>query len=318
MSHALALDSKPLALELYALLKELDPMRFRADLAAAIWRRLAKVREQLSRLLETREADPLLERLHDVATLCERAPPPDLPHGELAVAWGGYRTQLSSAYEALSVSLRERKVHVPALRPTNWTRSGFHVLIAMVLVVLVEEVLSARMRALVPVCFAVFFWTLEAWRHFSDRGRTFLLWLFRSIAHPHERYRVNSSTWFVTALALLGLVVHPVATAVAIAVLGFADPAAATIGRRFGSIKLVGNRSLQGTTAFAMVGFAVSMVVLQLWHAELALDTRIAVAAAAGICGALAELFSSSAVDDNFSIPTTAGAGAWLALHLMA
>jgi dolichol kinase len=67
-----------------------------------------------------------------------------------------------------------------------------------------------------------------------------------------------------------------------------------------------------------VVGFAVSMVVLQLWHAELALDTRIAVAAAAGICGALAELFSSSAVDDNFSIPTTAGAGAWLALHLMA
>jgi dolichol kinase len=142
------------------------------------------------------------------------------------------------------------------------------------------------------------------------------LWIFRSIAHPHERYRVNSSTWYGTALTILGFTFEPMLCSVAIAVLGIADPAAALIGRRFGRIKLVNSRTLEGSVTFFVVGTLAALAVLLVWHIDIGGNALVAVALGAALPAAVTELLSRR-VDDNLSVPLVAAAGGWLALQLV-
>jgi dolichol kinase len=338
MSQALAHDSKHVALELHALLRDLDPSRWdpsRWDGSlAAVYDRIAALELKLSRVLrrapvEERsnegpatatsptgsppiERASLSERLSDVEQLLRD----EVPADGAADAWTGYRLQLARAYERLSLSLQSWSVHVPSVRPTNYTRNVFHLTTAAVLVVVVEELLSARALWLVPLAAMSAAWSMEAMRQFNAPARRFLLWIFKTVAHPHERYRINSSTWYTTALAILGLSFEPMLCAVALAVLGAADPAAALVGRRFGRTKLVNGRSLEGSLAFTLVGTLAALSVLLIWHTDLSTRTIAAVAIGSALPAALAELLSRR-IDDNLSVPLAAAAGGWVALQLM-
>jgi dolichol kinase len=199
-------------------------------------------------------------------------------------------------------------------RPANYARSAFHVLSAVV-GLLLAEYCPWWVVVAVPVTLASVCWFLEFMRRQSERWNEVLMHFFAPVAHPHERVHVNSSTWYATALSLLSLTGSPIAFASGVMTLGVGDPAAALIGRKFGRIKLVNNRTLEGTLTFAVVAFATVLAVLAIWHGEMSTSRTLAVSAAASIVGALTELFSRR-VDDNFSIPVVAGAAAWVALAL--
>ena len=92
-------------------------------------------------------------------------------------------------------------------------------------------------------------------------------------------------------------------------VLGFGDPFAAIIGRRFGRIRLPGGRSLEGSLAFVVAGTVMSLPVLWLAH-HLTFGAALGVAAIGASAGALAEVLSGR-LDDNFTIPLFAGLAAW-------
>jgi dolichol kinase len=321
MSYALAMDVRPVALELHGLLRDLDPARWRDDFAAAARAKLLALHEQLHALWERAAHDErtvaLAEPIGELAsTLRERLPSDSLPPGELKDAWTSYGATLQKAYEALSASLAGSAVKLPDVRPTNYARSLAHLAISMVLLGLIHYVLRKDQLFVVPLCFAASFWTLELLRRYSDRWQTFLLWVFQHVAHPHERYQVNSSTWFGTALAVVGLTHDPLLCTIGVTVLGTADPAAALIGRHFGKHRLVRGRTLEGTLTFVVVGTAFGLGALSLWHQELALGHAVLVAFAGALVGGIAELFSRR-VDDNFSIPISAAAGAWLMLTLL-
>jgi dolichol kinase len=128
------------------------------------------------------------------------------------------------------------------------------------------------------------------------------------IAHPHEHRRVNSATWYCTALALLALAFDPVPSAIGLAALGVGDPLAAIVGRRFGRVKLMHGRSLEGTLSFALAATLAGTLAAKLFAPDLAWSLALLVAAAGGLAGALAELLSLH-IDDNFSVPMV-GAGA--------
>ncbi len=322
MSHTLALESKPVALQLHGLLRDLDPARW--DGAEGTLRgRIEALEEQLSRVLDTAsgsattERAPLRQRLGEVVRLLrERVPQVGLSAAELREAWSGFRRQLQLAYEALGVSLQACSVHVPSLRPTNHARNLFHVGMGVTCVVLLEEVMTERTQWMPPLIFAVTFWSLEWMRHHNARARAFLLWLFKTIAHPHERYRVNSASWFATSLALIGMLFEPMICVVAVIILGLADPAAAVVGRRLGRIKLVNGRTLEGSLTFALVGALAAMAVLRIWHSELSPLAIVAIGFGAAVPAALAELYSRR-IDDNFSVPMTASLGGWVAAALL-
>ncbi|MEM1033856.1 MAG: hypothetical protein AAGN82_26210 [Myxococcota bacterium] len=344
---ALASRSRDAALELHRLLRDMDPARVlamgrdrldqdRASLVArarALSTRFHALRGEVKHQDDRHDrnaaergvgatpdedpdedwVEPIASRVDEVATMLRAAP--NVAH-ENPSAWQGYRKDLIRAYEDLGRALRQASVEVPSVRPTNYTRSIVHATMALVCVVLIEQVLTPTQRWLVPLAAAVSFWGMEAWRHTSDTGRRVLLWVFGPIAHPHERHRINSGTYFVTALALLGGAFPAMACAVGVAILGFADPAAGFVGRKWGRIKLINQRSLAGTSAFFVVGTVVALGVLNLWHGDLAWSARLAIAVTAALFGSLGELFSNRIVDDNFAVPLSAALGASLALHL--
>ena len=144
------------------------------------------------------------------------------------------------------------------------------------------------------------------------RLNDFLMGMMGKLAHPHEAWRVNSATWYATACVILALIWNLPVASLGIAVLGFADPAAAIIGRRYGRIKLVNGRTLEGTATFIAVGTLVATPWLAfVWGMAPGLALKLAFFGS--LAGGIAELFSRR-VDDNLSIPV---ATALTALALM-
>lgn len=202
--------------------------------------------------------------------------------------------------------------HRRGLRPPNMTRNVFHVVWSAVGVVLAGLIVRGPMLIVVAGAFAGLGWGMELSRRASPRINEMLMKLFSPVAHPHESSRINSSTWYVTALFLLSLTRSGLVCAVGVAVLGLGDPAAAIVGRRVGKTELVHGRTLEGSLAFAAAGALGALLALRLFWPSINWPDTLTIALFAGGTGALAEL-SSGKLDDNLTVPVAAGTSALLA-----
>jgi dolichol kinase len=198
-------------------------------------------------------------------------------------------------------------VAAPA-RPTNYTRSVFHVASGAFALALMRLLPGRGWLIAVSGGFALWAWSMEFARRRSKAVNEVLMRFFAPIAHAHERHRVNSSTWYTTALLLLSLLLPLRAAEVGVMVLALADPAAGFIGRRYGRTRLRAGRSLEGSLAFFAVGAGAALGWLMLVHGQPG-AAAFPVALAAAAAGALAEL-GPARLDDNFTIPLAAAAAA--------
>ena len=314
MTLTLAPTSHALALDLYSLLRELDPNHWREDLEANMRERVMLLRERLSSLteaLENTSANPALDalrtRLSEMAQLMES----HVQQAEFPARWEEFRVGMVPAYERFALSLRQFDIHVPSLRPTNYARNVYHVANAL-FCVLCLRFLSEPTIMVMTLGMMTLAWSCEIGRRFNPRINAFLLRLMGRLAHPHEAWRVNSATWYATACVILAAMWNsPVAT-VGCLVLGFADPAAAIIGRKYGKRQLVNGRTLVGTTTFVVVGALLTWPWLTFaWDISPLLSLKAALVGA--ICGGIAELFSRR-IDDNLSVPVAAALGALVIL----
>ena len=313
MTEVLARD---LGQTLHQLIADLEPARWTDDKRARLSSAFSGLTAQLdTALAQWPEEDRLasvrarLDEIHEIL----RVHTPSAT--DLQTRWMEFRGEIHAAYEALAVAMKSCHMELPHVRPTNYVRSGFHVLSGLVALLIVET-LPWTFVVAIPVTLAALGWFLELMRRYSAAWNDFLMKALAPIAHPHERFRINSSTWFTTSLALLALTFEPVVAAIAVTVLGFGDPFAALVGRKYGRTKLINNRSLEGTAAFALVSFVACMAVLTTWHGALPLATKLALASIPALAGALVELFSRR-IDDNLTIPLSAGAAAWVVLALL-
>ncbi|MCB1245757.1 MAG: hypothetical protein KDB69_00660, partial [Acidimicrobiia bacterium] len=113
---------------------------------------------------------------------------------------------------------------VPTRRPTNYARNVLHFGSALLAMAIVHWLLSPTAMLVVGGALATWAWSMEAGRRVHPAVNRFLMWVLGPFAHPHESYRVNSATWYCTALFLLALFGSKLLVLVAIGVLGFADP----------------------------------------------------------------------------------------------
>jgi len=185
-------------------------------------------------------------------------------------------------------------------RPTNVARTVFHIGSGALALTLLRVLPSRTWLIAAAASFALFAWTCETTRRRSAAVNARLMRFFGPVAHPHEWHRVNSATWYATALLVMSFVVPLEAAELGVIVLALADPAAGIIGRRFGRRRLASGRSLEGALAFAVTGFFAAYVWMTVVGSYA--PARLWVAAVAGVIGAATELLVSR-VDDNLAIP---------------
>ncbi|MCK6528696.1 hypothetical protein L6R50_14430 [Myxococcota bacterium] len=325
MTLSIRLESQTLLAELYAILQQLDPARWREDLVPVVREKLAQLSARARALLDSFDgplSDPRMEavllRIRSLAAEIEDAVDRlEGSAGRLRAEWADVRRRLSAGYEEVASSLRPVAVRVPGLRPTNRRRTLMHFGSAILAAVLVHYALNRAGMIAISGALAAWAWTME-WRRRRDPGlNARLMRVFGPVAHPHEWHRVNSATWYTSALLTLALFAPNEAVVVGLVILGVADPAAAVIGRRWGRVRLRANRSLEGSLAFVASGTLAAWATLTVWHPGRGPALDLVVAAAAAIPAAVAELLTTR-LDDNLTVPVTAAAGAALAALLVA
>lgn len=304
MMTAELLEERDIALQLHHVLSDIDPARWRDEMASKLKPKLAELSARLERRSGATEAL--------ASTLRAELPALEAPDKS---RWLAFKQRVQPAYMSLAAHLREARIHVPSLRPTNYARNVFHIMSALVAVVVIELVANPLVILGIAIAWASFAWSCEISRRISPRVNEKLMRFFGPVAHPHETFRVNSATWYATALVLLALTQSTPLCIAGVAVLGVGDPIAALVGRRFGRIKLLHGRSLEGTLAFVLSATVVTAALFALFHPALGLGGAVVFAACASVAGAIAELVSMR-VDDNFSIPLSAASGVALAAWL--
>lgn len=320
MSVAFPAATLEVSSELHQLLRKIDPASFRDELEEEAQAQLASILARMKSLCATPPAASpesgsasLREPLGRLQAAIERAQSVELTPAR--AWWAAFQREVHPAYEALASMLRESALPAPSLRPTNYSRNLFHVSSALAALLVI---VAAPAQGYIIAAAAAFFglaWTLEIARRGNPRLNEHLMGMFGALAHAHERHRINSSTWYATALLILSLFTSPAVSAIAVAVLGIGDPVAALIGRRFGRTQLRAGRSLEGTSAFVVsASLTAFLVATALLPGTLGL--RAVVAVVAGVSGALAEVFSTRA-DDNLTIPLAVAASASAVLALL-
>lgn len=311
MTSPAALESRDLALELHRAFAELDrglPFGAGRGRARQVSERLAGVRARLAAWLDA--TPPSLSEAQRAEWREVRGELEALPqdtHDRPSLV--ALRTRVQPSYEAIVRELAQERVSVPSLRPTNYARNVLHLGSAAAGIAALELLPSWSWATGVALAVAITGWTLEITRTRSEAVNAFCMRLFGRTAHPHEAHRVNSATWYSTALVILSLTQALVPCLVALCVLGVGDPAAAIIGRRFGRTPIVHGRTLEGTLAFVLAGGLAALGYVMLMHPSTPLLFATLAALGGATAGAIAELVSRR-VDDNLSIPLAACAGA--------
>lgn len=232
---------------------------------------------------------------------------------------GSKPMHLAQHYEALAQVLRADPAlaaTLPELKPPNYVRNGFHI---------ANSIMSATLYTVWPTR-STMLWiaclytgamvTLEIVRRLDPRINSFLVdVVFGAIARPVEAHRINSATWYGAAIIVIVFFFPPVACITGVLVLGFGDPVAALVGRRWGRIRLRGRKTLEGTLGFVAAAAiaATSFLALTGHPAVVGASFGATVAhafglsLAAAIAGAAIEL-GSDRIEDNFSIPVVVAA----------
>jgi dolichol kinase len=335
MEPTLVLQTHSFALRLYALLRTIDPARLgqtRKQVLHDELRTLESDVQSLYRDVKARseEWDNTPIRTRDLQRYPLRALPATLERvgtllsqirelpSDFQLSYFklyGLRKQLQKAYQRLSLILEACQAPVPQIRPSNLKRSLFHSASGLAVLLMIALVPSFSWMFWIALAYFIFCWSTEGLKRLHPDIKARVMKFFAPIAHPHEYDKVNSATWYGVALLILSLINEPVGV-IAVAVLGFADPAAALIGRRYGKIPMPGNRSLEGSLTFFIVGTVAAAVALTLMHPIGGIGKTLMVSAVAALCGAIGE-YAGKYPDDNLTIPLAAAAGAWPLIALL-
>jgi dolichol kinase len=237
-------------------------------------------------------------------------------HADLRLRW----RSLSRDYEALVAQIRRLRLELPAgltlrhVKPRNLSRNVFHVANGVGAVLLYELVLPLGGLLAVGGALLAAFIGLDIARRISPRLNDKLVGgAFATIVRPNEAHRTPAATWYLAALLLGAALLPQHAIELGALVLAVGDPTAALVGKRWGRRKLLGDKSVLGSLAFATAASLTGIGFLLLIEPQLAPARLLLVAVAAAVAGSVAEL-GSDRLEDNFTVPLLAAGVAALLL----
>ncbi len=134
-------------------------------------------------------------------------------------------------------------------------------------------------------------------------------WLFRA----EEQVRESAMVPYAIAILLTLITFPKPAALIAIYTLAIADPLSAIVGIRFGKIRVVPEKSVEGSTAFFAAAFVCAASVL--WAFAGGEARVLGAAALIALCGAVFEMLPVR-IDDNLTTPLVVGFTAWITAAL--
>lgn len=128
-----------------------------------------------------------------------------------------------------------------------------------------------------------------------------LTWIFKPILRSSELHRVTGATAMLIGVTIIIYIFPKPVVMLSLLFVAVADPLASYFGVRFGRDKLVGEKSVQGTSAafvacfFLALGYCFAM--------DLMTERLFIVSLLAALIGAASELVPVGRLDDNFVFP---------------
>lgn len=138
--------------------------------------------------------------------------------------------------------------------------------------------------------------------------------IFGAVMRRHESHSVSGLTYlFFGCMYLLAFFDRHIVTTTLL-FLAFGDPLASFFGLRFGKDKILGNKTLQGTTA----AFVTCTLIAGTYYYfnNLMTERLLIVAPLSGLIGALAELIPIGKLDDNFTFPVVGASLLWILFQI--
>lgn len=191
----------------------------------------------------------------------------------------------------------EKPAPIPAA-DSHLPRKIFHLAAASIIpTVYYLQVFSWRTSAILVVLATIIWAGMDYYRMYNPRFNQFALGVLGPLLKAKERSQITASSHLLIASSAVILLLERRIACTALFFIALGDPAAAVVGKRFGSHRLSNGKSLEGAAAMFLVCLA----------AGFGLTGSIPVASAGAAGAALAELLLTR-VDDNLSVPLASGA----------
>ena len=141
---------------------------------------------------------------------------------------------------------------------------------------------------------SILFILFDIFRIKSGAVKIFYDRYFSIVTKKYEVDKLTSASYVFLSMIIVVFLFDEVSAAAALTIMILSDPIASLVGRVFGNLKLIGNKTLEGSIAF----FISSIIILLLYNFEVFEVLFVSVGAT------LIELFSKKIrIDDNFLIP---------------
>ncbi len=154
----------------------------------------------------------------------------------------------------------------------------------------------------------VFLFTVELLRKKVPFIQNMVLHAFSHVMRKEEINGFSGISWLFIGIFIIVYLFPIEVVTLSLLMLGIGDPVCNIIGIKYGTDKLIGNKSLQGTLAGFVACTIVSAVYFMLM--DIMLDRWVLVSLLSGSIGAFAEAVPLY-LDDNFVIPVINGLLLW-------
>jgi dolichol kinase len=146
----------------------------------------------------------------------------------------------------------------------------------------------------------------------AAKANEFMFTHFRRFIRGNERGKLTGSPWYASGVLISAYLYDLPILAYAVAFLAIGDVAATNVGRRFGTIKLWGGRSLQGTLGFIVFASLAGLVISALFY-----PLPVWMILLGASVAAVVEI-APFGLNDNLTIPVISGGSMWVVVYLLA